>query len=457
GVCMARVVIMALTAGGGHKSAMYSIARALHEYAPALEVECFESRVNTIDEVHRISYSSFETLYDALYKASDIEVVQDVSSAVFAKTIIKNFMDEYRPYIANKDIQVIISTHFAQTHAMLRLRAEMNAPTKIVAYIPDFDDSSVHFADYKGVRPDAAIAQSPRFLAKLHRRFGVPRYALQQAGFITKPEFSAVRSLTKQEALRQVMNLPFDGVANLYPEKRTFVAAGGSFWVSEIYRDIRELCLNGAFCWDNVQILVVCGQNSEAYQAYRALHEELTLRNSAVRIVPLPFMSAEQLALVYRASNAVMLSGIAPATLYELIETQAGQPVIRRINPGPERYNLKYIVERKLAIPALTQEEFLAHMSTFSRLSHILDESNYAFSQAAEHERTLARRRAQNMALFIEYLATTHTLPQHHRKQRYGFGSAFIRNLAKSGVASEYFAALWSRSASRMRHLPSKQ
>lgn len=447
---MARVVIMSVAAGGGHKTAMVSIARTLREHTPTLEVECFESTVESLDVLHRNSYTFNEGIYDALYKVGDLKVVQEVSS-MFLAPLVNEVAEEFRPLMMSGNYDAIISTHFVQTFAMLKLREELSISTKILAYIPDFDESSVHFAAYKGQRPDAAIAQSPRFLAKLHRRFGVPRYALQQAGYATRPEFTDARNLTKEEALQRVAALPFEGVSAVDHSKRTFVAAGGSFWVSEIYKEIKQLGESDDFRWQNAQILVVCGNNEEAYHDYAVLQSELAARNSAVRIIPLPFMNAEQLAMVYRASDAVMLSGIAPATLYELIEAQAGQPVVRRVNPGPERFNLKYILDHNLALFTPTREEFLSLMANFSQEPAILDRHNEAHYSAAERERAFAQRRAKSMATFIENLATNNLSTEYQIKPRYSLGSTFIRNLGKSGVASQYFSMLWERQ--RLRRL----
>ncbi len=449
---MARVVVMSVAAGGGHKTAMVSIARTLRDHTPSLEVDCFESKLESLDALHRNSYTFNEGIYDALYKVGDLKLVQDVSS-MFLAPIINEVAEEFRPTMLAGNYDTIISTHFVQTFAMLKLREELGLPTKILAYIPDFDESSVHFASYKGSRPDGAIAQSPRFLAKLHKRFGVPRYALQQAGYITRPEFTAVRDLTREEARKRVAELPFSGVAEITQDKMTFVAAGGSFWVSEIYKEIKLLGESQDFRWDNAQILVVCGHNAEAYQDYTRLQEELIANNSAVRIVPLPFLNSEQLATVYRASDAVMLSGIAPATLYELIEAQAGQPIIRRVNPGPERFNLKYILDRNLALFTPSKDEFLAQMVAFSQSPQQMQERTSEHHLAAEQERNFAQRRAKSMATFIENFATNKRSDQYRLKPRYTLGSTFIRNLGKRGVAAEYFSMFLASPNSRSRHI----
>lgn len=422
---MTRVIVVSVAAGGGHKTAMISITRTLREYASEVDVECFESKVESLESIHRNSYTFNEGVYDALYKVGDLKIIQDLSS-VFLAPILKEIADEFRPTMLSGRYDVVVSTHFIQTYALLKLREELGAPVKILAYVPDFDESTVHFAAYKGVRPDAAIAQSPRLLAKLHKRLGVPRSALQQAGYITRQEFTDLRALSKEQALARLQTFPFESVSALERGKRTFVAAGGSMWVSEIYKEIKILSESPDFLWEQAQILVVCGNNAEAYGDYCELQRELVLRGIPARIVPLPFLNAEQLATVYRASDAVMLSGIAPATMYELIEAEAGQPVIRRVNPGPERFNLKYILDRNLALYTPTRDEFLDLFTLFSRSSEALREYNARYRPFADRERALAESRARAMAKFIVSLASGDFAGNYRISPRYSLGTTFV-------------------------------
>ncbi len=399
---MTRVLVLSVAAGGGHKAAMFSIERSLHEYSPKLEVDCFESKVESLDIVHRNSYTN-ESLYNIMYRLCDRSKFMQDLTYVFLAPIVNAVVAELRPILLTGNYDAIISTHFLQTFVVLKLRAELGLPVKILTYIPDFDDTTAHFAVYKGIRPDGAIAQSPRYLAKLHKRIGVPRDSLHRAGYLTRLEFTAVRDISKEEARKRVAEFPIVGVSSLDENKMVFLATGGTFWVSEIFNEIQELGKSADFRWDNAQILVACGQNEKAYREYTRLQEELVAINSLVSIIPLPFLNSEQVATVYRASDAVMLSSIAPATLYELLESGAGQPIIRRVNPGPERFNLEYILENNLALFTPTKAEFLQQMIAFSCSSPTqIQEYITKHHIVAEKERAEAQHRAKSMANFIE-------------------------------------------------------
>jgi UDP-N-acetylglucosamine:LPS N-acetylglucosamine transferase len=401
---MGKVIIVTLAAGGGHKTAMFSIARALQTFAPHINVECFESEAQVLDSVHRSIYTKAEGFYDLLYRSADNDALREVYS-LFTQPVRKELAAEMRPLIEDAETEVIISTHFLQTFALQELKVELNSPVRIISYVPDFDESLVHFTPHRGVNPDGVIAQSPRFLAKLRMKYGLSRYATQRAGFMAREEFTNIRTHSAEKARQELAKIDAPFAHLIRPDAWTFIAAGGSYWVSEILNDIRELSKSEQFNWKSAQILVACGNNEEAFAKYNQLQREASAVNPNIRIVPLPFLNYEQMATLYRASNVVMLSGIAPATLYELLEAQAGVPIIRRINPGPERFNLKYIRERNLGAYTPEKADFIKSLEELSNNPALIGERNAAFRILAEKERNAALKRTQEMAMFIERMA----------------------------------------------------
>lgn len=401
---MAKVFIVTLAAGGGHKTAMFSIERALRTFVPHIQVECFESTAQVLDSVHRSIYTKAEAFYDLLYRSADNDTLREIYS-LFTQPVRKELAAELRPLMEDADTEVIISTHFLQTYALQELKVELNSPVRIISYVPDFDESLVHFTPHRGLHPDGVIAQSPRFLAKLRMKYGLSRYATQRAGFFAREEFTAVRSTSSAEARTAIagFDAPFSRLVR--PEALTFIAAGGSYWVSEIFNDIRQLTKSERFNWEGAQILVACGNNEEAFAKYNDLQREASAINPNVRIIPLPFLNYREMATLYRASDVVMLSGIAPATLYELLEAQAGVPIIRRINPGPERFNLKYIRERNLGAYTPQKADFIKSLEELSNSPALVKQRTSAFRAIAEKERAAALKRIEEMAHFIERMA----------------------------------------------------
>lgn len=397
---MLKVVIVSLTAGGGHKTAMYSLGQSLQAFAPQVSAEYYLSPSQKLEHTHRIVYTKFVRLYNLGYRLIEYPLPQ-LLYRFFSGSLVREIREELRPLMLRTDIEVIISTHFMQTDALLQLKYELNSPVKIIIYIPDFDLSTVHFPRYKNLQADAVLAQSPALLEKLGRDFGVSPDDRQQAGYLPRSEFGAARMLSREEARQRVAKFKMPLAETVSENAYTIVATGGAYWVSLLHKQLSRLAASEKFNWKESQILVACGNNAAAYQAYtslRAVHPQ-------ARIIPLPFLNYEQMSFVLRSADTTVLSGIAPATMYELIECEAGPVIIHRINPGPERYNLEYVLSRNLMtyIPdALDLVHFLEN------LSH--DKSNLkslreAFLKAAATERQGAMERAVKNAAFIQHIA----------------------------------------------------
>jgi hypothetical protein len=87
------------------------------------------------------------------------------------------------------------------------------------------------------------------------------------------------------------------------------------------------------------------------------------------------------------------------------LEAQAGLPIIRRINPGPERYNLKYIRARNLGAYTPDKAEFIRSLEELSYNLERVIEQNATFRTRAEKERSAALKRTEEMAYFVERMA----------------------------------------------------
>ncbi|MCS7012995.1 MAG: hypothetical protein RMI34_03330 [Chloroherpetonaceae bacterium] len=389
------IVIVSVTAGGGHKSAMHSLGESLKRYAPDVRVVYFESTVEDIEKAHRVIYSKFTRLYDRFYDLMEQDAVRGAYFC-FTRSIIEQLKAELRPFFERAQTGLIVSTHFMQTYALLQLKASLQADTHIAAYVPDFDESLIHVPRYRGLLPNSVIAQSPAYLAKLQEKYGLLASQTLQAGYIPRSPFTAARSLSQMEArvAFQRQNLPM--VSNVLPECFTVVATGGTYWVEHLYKQFEVLATDDEFDWHNSQVLVVCGNNARAYKKFSDLAER-----SGKRIIPLPFLNAEQMSLAFRSASVTVLSGIAPATLYELLETDAGPILIHRINPGPEKFNLAVATSRHLADYCPDPAALLQRLIQLSQQPQAADAAKQAFCQHARVEREAALLRAKAVALSL--------------------------------------------------------
>jgi hypothetical protein len=392
------VIIISALAGGGHKSAMYSLGESLQRFTPELKVGYFESRVEDIEQAHRIVYSKFQRLYDSFYNLMECDALR---GTYFCSTrlMIDKLRAELTDLIAEPIAPVVVSTHFMQTYALLQLKVQHDTDVKIVAYVPDFDESLIHIPTYNGLLPDAVIAQSPSYLAKLRRKYAYLPQQTIQAGYVPRKPFSEARALSTQAARVALGKQNLLSLSRLSPDRFTVVATGGAYWVEHLYSAFEQLAEQNAFDWEHGQALIVCGNNQRAFEKFSRL-----AAHTGRHIFALPFLNAEQMALVFRSADATVLSGIAPATLYELLETDAGPIFIHRINPGPEKFNLQMVQAHALADYRPQRAELLSTLEFLSRNPKAAFAAKTKFCQQAHRERAAAQARAKAVAEFLEQL-----------------------------------------------------
>lgn len=392
------ILIVSAQAGGGHKSAMYSLGESLRRFTPELKIEYFESAVEDIEQAHRVIYSKFQYLYDRFYDLMEQDWLRGTYFC-FTQGMIAKLKAEMRALVSERAAPLIVSTHFMQTYALLQLKAELRSDIKVVAYIPDFDESLIHVPRYNGLLPDAVIAQSPRYLAKLRRRYSYSETQTVPAGYLPRAAFCDVRPLSPETARAELRQHDLPAISQLDPHRFTVVATGGAYWVEHLYKAFEHLAAHAEFDWEQSQVLIVCGNNRRAFEKFSRL-----AKRTGKRLIALPFLNAEQMALVFRSASTTVLSGIAPATFYELLETDAGPVSIYRINPGPEKFNLSVVCELGLATYRPARADQLSFLSFLSRTPSAAKAAKEEFCQKARHERSAARARAKAVAEFLEGL-----------------------------------------------------
>jgi hypothetical protein len=304
------------------------------------------------------------------------------------------------------EYDAVISTHFMQTYALLKARERHRLPTKIIAYVPDFDHSCIHVPCYAGRRVDAVIAQGPLLLSKLAQVYDFSPEQMQRGGFLPHTAFTDVRDLSAVQVRERVAALDLPLVSYLRADAFTVVVTGGAYWTMGLYGLLKHLAScpsegeTPVFTRSANQILVVCGHNTRAYRAYSHLR-----RTTGLNIIPLPFLPAEQLAAVFRGADATVLGSVAPATLYELMEARTGPLLVYRLNPGPEQYNLSFLLQHRLAHYLPNPQELRKVLLMLSASPQLRAHWQQAFWQAAERERGAARERARQNAELIVHVA----------------------------------------------------
>jgi UDP-N-acetylglucosamine:LPS N-acetylglucosamine transferase len=406
-----KILIVSVNAGGGHTTAMHSLLLSLQQFAPYVNVEYFTSPNRVLEHMHRLAYTKGAYLYNAFYKATAQSTA--LRKAYFGVTSpsIRSFYRELLPLLGEYD--AVLSTHFMQTYALLKAKHTLGVPTRIIAYVPDFDHSCIHVPGYAGLCVDAVLAQGTRLSAKLARLYNFAPERMQRAGFLPRAAFTDVRALSAAQARQRVAALDIPLVAHLRADAFTVVVTGGAYWSMGLYSVLKHLAShpsNGAtavFTQPANQILVVCGHNAKAYRAYSHLRH-----TTGLNVMPLPFLPAEQLAAVFRSADATVLASVAPATLYELMEAKAGPLLVHRINPGPEQDNLAFLLQHRLAHYLPNPQALRDVLLRLSTSPLYRAHWQQVFWQAAEHERAAARERArQNTELIVHVAARQEACP----------------------------------------------
>jgi hypothetical protein len=405
------ILIVSVNAGGGHTAAMHSLLRSLQRFAPDVNVASLTSPNRILESIHRLAYTQGSSLYNAFYKAMAHSTA--LRKAYFGVTYpsIRSFSSALAPLLGA--YEAVISTHFMQTYALLKAKYSCRLPTKIIAYVPDFDHSCIHVPCYAGLRVDAVIAQGPLLLANLAHIYDFSPEQMQRGGFLPHPAFTDVRALSTAQARERVAALDIPLVSHLRADAFTVVVTGGAYWTMKLYSLLKHLASCPAdggtpvFTRPTNQILVVCGHNTKAYRAYSHLRH-----TTGLNVIPLPFLQAEQLAAVVRSADATVLASVAPATLYELMEAKAGPLLVHRINPGPEPYNLSFLLQHRLAHYLPNPQELLQVLLMLSASPQARAHWQQAFRQVAEPERDAARERArQNAELIVHAAAQQEAYP----------------------------------------------
>jgi hypothetical protein len=399
-----KILLVSVNAGGGHTAAMYSLLLSLQRFAPYVNVEYLTSPNRILEQMHRLAYTKGSYLYNAFYKATAQSTA--LRKAYFGVTYpsIRSFYSQLAPLLGAYD--AVISTHFMQTYALLKAKQTLGVPTKIIAYVPDFDHSYIHVPCYAGRHVDAVIAQGTLLLSRLARLSSFSPECIQRAGFLPRPTFTDVCALSAVQARQRVAAFDVPLVSHLRADAFTVVVTGGTYWTMGLYGVLKRLASYSAsggtpvFSRPANQILVVCGHNARAYRAYMQLRH-----TTGLNIIPLPFLSAEQLAAVFRSADATVLASVAPATLYELMEAKAGPLLVHRINPGPEQCNLSFLLHHHLVHYLPNPQELLNVLLRLSAAPQLRARWQQAFWQAAERECTAARERARQNANLIVHVA----------------------------------------------------
>lgn len=380
-----KILICAVWAGGGHIAAMEGLSLTLRSLDYPHPVETFTSSEKELGRFHEWMYTKMPWAYALGYYFTHSPVGRPIEKWSTRKTM-QHFMRELAPHFeADSEVAVIVSTHFLMTRALLALKARYpQSGVRVVGFVPDFDRSTIHIDGFRGHTLDGAIARNPELLARLRKRYGLQEKFLAPGGYAPSAAFSQVRALSPDQALREIFQTSIQTpgrhpLSMIEAGRMTIVVAGGSGWCGRIASKVEALLASSQLGHSQYQILVVTGGSPDAIKRYTKLQE----RYPTAQIVLLPRLSHAHLALIYRAADLVWLAGLAPATLFELIETDVRPILLSYVHPGQEQENLQFALKRKLLTYAPNKSDAIAEIVKVhrnldtARAARLKDEPRY--------------------------------------------------------------------------------
>ena len=274
---------------------------------------------------------------------------------------------------------------------------------KILAYIPDFDESTVHGC-LQRCSPRCCHCPKPALSCKFTQALASCATPCSKQD-TSRSRVYCQRNMSKEAVITVAALLLTGAICNMPGKLHICGAAGGSSRVSEIYMKAQAprrvlTIFNGV---PQTLSSAAIMKRHKRLCGIQVPSRRFIGKNSAVCIVP-AIPECRAVAVVYRASDTVMLHSSATPLRADR-STQVGQ-LHRPVATIPVRLVsiFKYILTIICTLSADKRRFSFAYDQFLCQFPVLVDKYNDEHRIAAERERTFAQRRAKSMATFIEIL-----------------------------------------------------
>ncbi|MBR6708100.1 MAG: galactosyldiacylglycerol synthase [Clostridia bacterium] len=258
-----RVLVLSVTAGGGHNST----ANAIKAYLDGKGVECRvmdtlryinKPLAKTVSEGYEFVASKAKLVFDEGYRLAEKRKRNaDVKSQMRRNG--KLLSRKLGKYIAAYDPDVIVFTHIFVGVILDVLKVEKGLRAKTVGILTDF---VFHPYWEESTHLDYVITACPQ-LSLQARKKGFREEQILPMGIPIHPRFSVLRD--KAESRRAL---------GLDPDKTTFLLMAGSMGYGNMTSTVEQLYRME----QDFQLIIVCGKNEKAREAIEALPQRKTAR-----------------------------------------------------------------------------------------------------------------------------------------------------------------------------------
>lgn len=353
-----KILILSVTAGGGHNSAARALQTCFHEAGAQSEVLDIYGYIapaiaNSINKGYLFLASRAKRAYGLGYHIAEKRTPLRIAEITPAEVVHMPVAWEIHQYIEKSRPDVILFTHAFAGIILHTLKREKKLSVPTVGILTDFAFHP-YWEDATG--NDYVVTPSPDLLLQGMGK-GFRKEQLLPFGIPISPRFA--QSVPKEDARRAI---------GLSPDKKTVLLMGGSMGYGKMTDSLTAL--DGMPMEEDFQIITVCGSNKK-------LHEEIGELSLRHPILNVGF--ADNVDLLMDAAD-VIVTKPGGLTTSEALAKRLPMVIVNPI-PGQEMRNTEFLLNSGTAVATNA-------MCTAADLTHRLLASD-------------ARRAAMEMAIDV--------------------------------------------------------
>lgn len=252
-----KVLILSVSAGGGHRHAAFALKNYIMQYEPDSEVNILDTikYINPfLDKVIiggylktiKVSPSLFGKLYNYTEKDDNLASLSNKLNELMAYKLL--------PRIKDLDPEIIVCTHPFPMEMVSILKSKEVLHKPMVCMLTDYAPHSFW------IRPkvDSYIVSNSDMIDEMVKR-GVKRERIHDIGIPVDPNF--MKKFDRSTTLKEL---------DLDPDKKTLMIMGGSLGMGKISAIYEQLSMSNI----DIQLIVIAGNNKKLYSKLIELKED---------------------------------------------------------------------------------------------------------------------------------------------------------------------------------------
>jgi processive 1,2-diacylglycerol beta-glucosyltransferase len=320
-----RVLVLSVSAGGGHGHAADAIKDYISLNIPEAEVTIVDTLKYINPLIDKVVIGSYlrtlkvtPSLYGKLYTYSegDYRLATTISSK-----FIEIMAHKLLPLLEDFKPDILICTHPFSTEMVSIMKFKYNFNTPAMSIITDYYSHS----SWLHSNINAYIVSNHDMIEDMVSK-GIPRKIIYNLGIPVKPKF--LKQYNKLNTLKEL---------NLYENKSTILVMGGSLGmgkIANIYKELNKIK-------NDFQIVVITGNNRKLYG------ELLKLKNDSTKETRIIGFTSK--VNKYMQCSDLLLTKPGGLTISEALICNVPLGIFSPI-PGQEEKNAEFLLKNKLAV-----------------------------------------------------------------------------------------------------------